>query len=155
MSQNLNTYTFSRLANKDEAFRIILFILINDPNYQMLPMRQIVTFYTSISNDNYLLLMRENKVLAVILWMGVSATVREACLREDRSPFISELVTRGDAMYCTAFAGVQSGVLLPLWKEFIRIYQNHDISLKRHFKNGQLNPKPITLLRHQKRVVHS
>lgn len=152
MISNLPTYTFARLSNKDEALRIILFILLKDPSYQMLPMRQIYTFYASISNDNYLLLISENKVLAVILWMGVSTKAKEDCLREDRSPYTNELVAKGEAIYCTAFSGIESGALLPLWKQFIKIYQHQDILFKRHFKKGERIPKPIALIRQQRLI---
>ena len=152
MSSNLPAYTFARLNNKDEALRIILLILIRDPSYQMLPMRQIHTFYASISNDNYLLLLSENKVLGVMLWMGVSAKVKEDCLREDRSPYTNELVAKGEAIYCTAFSGIEPGVLLPLWKQFIKIYQRQDILFKRHFKKGERKSKPIALIRQQRLI---
>lgn len=145
-------FTFSTLASKDEALRIGLHILLNDPNYQKLPLRQVSTFFKSIVNNCYLFMIMGNKAVGVIMWLKVSASVRDNCLLLDRSALVSELSHEGDTIYCIAFAALDPKFLLPLWKYFIKSQANQDILIKRHFKNGIKVSQPIILVKNQKRV---
>ena len=147
-------FTFSTLANKDEALRIGLHLLLNDPNYQKLPLRQVSTFYKSIVNNYYLFMIVGNKAVGVVMWLKVSSTVRDNCLLLDRSPLVSELSHQGDALYCTAFAALEPKFLLPLLKYFIKSQAKQDVLIKRHFKSGKKVSQPIILVKNQKRVKH-
>ena len=145
-------FTYATLANKDEALRIALHILLKDPSYQMLPMRQVSTFYKSIVNNYYLFMIQDNKAVGVIMWLKVNAAVRDNCLLLDRSALMSELSHQGDTIYCIAFATLEPKFLLPLLRYFIKSQANQDILIKRHFKNGIKVNHPIFLVKNQKRV---
>ena len=152
MQQNSSKLRFSTLLNKDEALRIILIMLIRDKSYQTLPLRQIHTFYQSILYNNYILMLSENKPVAVIMWMGVPSDVKDDCLLRDRTPLVSELVSKGDSIYCIAFTSIEPGKLLNLWRHFAKTYQDQDILIKRHFKRGKRQTSTIMLIRNQHRV---
>ena len=152
MPNTAHGFTFSTLSNKDEALRISLHLLLNDPNYQMLPLRQVSTFYKSIVNNCYLFMILGNKAVGVIMWLKASAAVRDNCLLLDRSALVSELSHQGDAIYCTAFAALEPKFLIPLLKYFIKSHADEDILIKRHFKKGIKVSHPIILVRNQKRV---
>ncbi len=145
-------FTFGTLANHDEAFRISLLVLINDPGYRMLPMRQAMTIYRSICSRNYFLMLRGSRAVGVIMWMEVSAEVENDCLSKDRSPFVDELSERSHALYCMAIAATEPGAMLPLWRHFARNHAHRDILIKRHFQGGKPKVKPISLIRDQKKV---
>ena len=145
-------FTYATLANKDEALRIALHILLKDPNYQKLPLRQVSTFYKSIVNNYYLFMIQGNKAVGVMMWLKVSAAVRDNCILLDRSALVSELSHQGDAIYCIAFATLEPKFLLPLLRYFIKSQANQDILIKRHFKNGIKVNQPIILVKNQKRV---
>jgi hemolysin-activating ACP:hemolysin acyltransferase len=145
-------FTYATLANKDEALRIALLILLKDPNYQKLPLRQVSTFYKSIVNNYYQFMIQGNKAVGVIMWLKVSAAVRDNCILLDRSVLVSELSHQGDAIYCIAFAALEPKFLLPLLRYFIKSQSNQDILIKRHFKNGIKVNQPIILVKNQKRV---
>ena len=145
-------FTYATLANKDEALRIALHILLKDPNYQKLPLRQVSTFYKSIVNNYYLFMIQGNKAVGVMMWLKVSAAVRDNCILLDRSALVSELSHQGDAIYCIAFATLEPKFLLPLLRYFIKSQANQDILIKRHFKNGIKVNHPIFLVKNQKRV---
>ena len=145
-------FTYATLANKDEALRIALHILLKDPNYQKLPLRQVSTFYKSIVNNYYLFMIQGNKAVGVMMWLKVSAAVRDNCILLDRSALVSELSHQGDAIYCIAFATLKPKFLLPLLRYFIKSQANQDILIKRHFKNGIKVNQPIILVKNQKRV---
>lgn len=145
-------FTFSTLANKDESLRIGLHLLLSDPNYQKLPLRQVSTFYKSIVNNCYLFMILGNKAVGVIMWLKASAAVRDNCLLLDRSPLVSELSHQGDTIYCIAFAALEPKFLLPLWKHFIKSQANQEILIKRHFKNGIKVSQPIFLVKNKRRV---
>ncbi len=145
-------FTFSTLADKDEALRIGLHLLLKDPNYQKLPLRQVSTFYKSIASHCYLFMLLGNKAVGVIMWLKTSAAVRDNCLLLDRSALVSELSDQGDTIYCIAFAALEPKFLLPLWKYFIKSQGNQDILIKRHFKKGIKVSQPIILVKNQKRV---
>ena len=145
-------FTYATLANKDEALRIALHILLKDPNYQKLPLRQVSTFYKSIVNNYYLFMIQGNKAVGVMMWLKVSAAVRDNCILLDRSALVSELSHQGDAIYCIAFATLEPKFLLPLLRYFIKSQANQDILIKRHFKNGTKVNHPIFLVKNQKRV---
>lgn len=145
-------FTYATLANKDEALRIALHILLKDPNYQKLPLRQVSTFYKSIVNNYYLFLIQGNKAVGVMMWLKVSAAVRDNCILLDRSALVSELSHQGEAIYCIALATLEPKFLLPLLRYFIKSQANQDILIKRHFKNGIKVNQPIILVKNQKRV---
>ena len=94
----------------------------------------------------------DNKAIAVMMWMWVSAEVKEDCLKNDRDALISELASKGDAIYCTAFTSIRPGKLLPLFKFFSKMYYDSDILFKKHFKRGKRESIPIMLVRRQRRV---
>jgi hemolysin-activating ACP:hemolysin acyltransferase len=145
-------FTYATLANKDEALRIALNLLLKDPNYQKLPLRQVSTFYKSIVNNCYLFMIQGNKAVGVLMWLKTSAAVRDNCLLLDRSPLVSELSHQGDAIYCIAFATLEPNYFLPLFRFFIKTHAHQDILIKRHFKNGKKVNQPIMLVKNQKRV---
>ena len=145
-------FTYATLANKDEALRIALHILLKDPNYQKLPLRQVSTFYKSIVNNYYLFMIQGNKAVGVMMWLKVSAAVRDNCILLDRSALVSELSHQGEAIYCIALATLEPKFLLPLLRYFIKSQANQDILIKRHFKNGIKVNQPIILVKNQKRV---
>jgi hypothetical protein len=152
LSNTFNDNTFSVLANKDEALRVGLHLLLTDPNYQPLPLRQVATFYKSIVSHCYLFMIVGNKAVGVVMWLKVSAAVRDNCLLLDRSPLVSELSDQGDTIYCTVLAALEPKFLLPLYKNFVKSQANQDILMKRHFKGGKQLSQPIILIKNQKRV---
>jgi hypothetical protein len=152
MNDHTSNYTYERLANHDEAFRISLLLLINDPSYQLLPLRQATTIYQSICSSNYFLMLRGHTAFGVILWMEISDTVKTDCMQKDRSPFVHELSERGDALYCTGLSATKPGLVLPLWRHLTQAHAHRDILVKRHFQRGKLKIQPIALVRNQKRV---
>jgi len=137
---------FTKFVNKDAALRVLLFLLILDPCYRNLPILQAYIFYNSILSNHYLFALREKEAIAAIVWGEISADVKELCLQNDRSPLIGELIASGDAVYCTAFTAKESNVLLPLWREFLKL-QNKDMLTKRHFKHGVKKVQKIRLIK--------
>lgn len=152
MKEHSSTYTYARLASQDEAFRISLLLLNNDPSYQLLPLRQAATIYRSICSSNYILMLHGRTAVGAVLWMEISLEVKDDCLRMDRAPFIHELCERGDALFCTGITATIPGLILPLWRHFAHAHSHRDILVKRHFQRGKLKIQPIALVRKQKRV---
>lgn len=143
---------FIRLENPDEALRIILHLLIRDPSYQLLPMRQINTFYQSVLNNNYILLRRNEKVLGVILWAEITRDVAETCLSNQRSPYVNELAGIADTLSVIGFTGSNFKDLLVLWRFFAKTHRHRDILIHRHFRSGKRTQKPVILFRDNKRI---
>lgn len=83
--------------------------------------------------------------------MEISAEVSNDCLINDRSPFVSELTEKSDAIYCLAFVSLEPKALLQLWRKFAMNYTERDILIKRHFKGGKSMVKPIVLIRNLKK----
>ena len=137
---------FTTFVNKDAALRALLFLLLLDPSYRNLPILQAYIFYNSILSNHYLFALDGKEVVAAIVWGEITVDVKEQCMQNDRSPFIRELTSSGDAVYCTAFTSKKPNFLLPLWREFFRL-QNKDILIKRHFKHGVKKAQQIRLIK--------
>ena len=142
-------YSFGQINSVDVAFRGVMLLLATHPQYQLLPFRQINTFFNSIQMGRYLLVIKEEQIIGAILWAEISNLVRDTCISQNRGPFLSELETGSDAIYCIGFVALESAALRPLWKNFVQRNKNRDILYKRHFsKKGK--PKPIALIRDAK-----
>lgn len=154
MQYQRTEYTFKRLHDKNEALRTILLLLIQDKAYQFLPLRQVATFDQSVLHDNYILMIQGDKAVGLISWIEISETVKDDCLKMDRSPLLNEIQTVGDAIYCTATTAIDAKLLYPMWKYFAKLQAHRDVLVKRHFKAGKDVSHPIMLIKNCRVVSH-
>jgi len=78
----------------------------------------------------------------VMMWMWVSSAMKDDCLKNDRDVLISELASKGDALYRTTFTSTESGKLLPLSRFFKKCIMTKIFYLKSILRGVSARPFP-------------